>query len=337
MNGKPVQSGADLVDGYLRKVSYLRLSVTDRCNLRCSYCVPAAGLPLAPRADLLAFDELVTVARSAVELGIRKIRITGGEPLLRPDIVELMEILGALPGLERLMVTTNGVRLAPLAGPLRAAGVHGVNISIDSLDADRYESITRGGRLADCLAGIDSALGAGLATKLNMVVMRDVNDDEVSAFVDLARRRDLTVRFIEYMPTKGREADRDLTVPTEDLLARIGRSHDLSPMPPQKNLAHAGPARMFALAGGSGRVGFISPVTCKFCLDCNRIRVTATGLARGCLFHDNGVDLKPWLRRSDLVGLQQALRRTVADKPRNHCIDQRPDDDHRIAMSQLGG
>jgi cyclic pyranopterin phosphate synthase len=325
-----------LVDGYLRRVSYLRLSVTDRCNLRCAYCMPAGSGTCTPRHEHLTFAELVTLARTAVGLGIRKIRVTGGEPLLRRDIVPLLRNLGGLPGLERLMLTTNGARLAPLAHDLRAAGVHGVNVSLDSLDAGSYERITRGGRLADCLAGIDAALAAGLGTKLNVVVMRGLNDAEVPAFVELARRRDLTVRFIEYMPTRGRDADPALTVPTDDLLTAIGDIYDLQPLKPQKNLAHAGPARIYELPGGRGRIGFISAVTCKFCLDCNRIRVTAAGLARGCLFHEHGIDLKPLLARGDLAGLERALLQTVADKPQEHCLDRR-DDGQEFAMFQLGG
>ena len=325
-----------LLDKHKRRISYLRLSVTDRCNLRCRYCMPAEGLPLFKRAEMLSHDELLKIAGTAVGMGIRKIRVTGGEPLVRPDILSLLEQMGSLPNLERLVLTTNALRLARLAPELVSRGVSGVNISIDSLRPERYAEITRGGRLADCLAGIDAAADAGLRTKLNVVLMKDVNDDELFDFVELARTRPLAVRFIEYMPTQDRHADRHLTLPTEDLLARLQAAHPLQDADAGDELALAGPARNFRLEGFEGTVGAISPVSCHFCQDCNRIRVTATGMARGCLFHEDGLDLKPWLRNGDDAGLARALLRVIQDKPERHDLagDDRPD---QVPMSRLGG
>ena len=348
MSRPPQPEDFTLTDGFNRRINYLRLSVTDRCNLRCTYCLPATGLPLYRRDDLLSDDHLLTVARVAVGLGIRKIRVTGGEPLLREGVVELLAALRALPGLERLVLTTNGTRLADLAGPLSAAGVDGLNISIDSLDPDRFRAITRGGDLSRVLAGIEAALADGFRTKLNVVVMQGVNDDEILDFVDLTRTRPLSVRFIEYMPTQGGAADRSLTLPSDTLLARIrgafGELDDLD----RKETRHSGPARRYRLPGAAGTIGVISALSCRFCSDCNRIRVTASGTAKGCLFHESSLDLKPWLASGDEAGLADALRRIVADKPEAHPLSlpghtegpgkpDDPDDDLRVPMSRLGG
>jgi len=325
-----------LQDSYKRRINYLRLSVTDRCNLRCTYCMPAEGLPIINRDELLTRQEIMTIARAAVQLGIRKIRVTGGEPLVRTDILELLQELGDLPELERLVLTTNGMRLGKMASDLKKAGVSGANISIDSLNPDRYREITRGGDLNKCLQGIDAALEAGLHTKINIVVMAGVNDHEAPDFVEYARTRPLSVRFIEYMPTRGKDSEPSLTVPTEELLARLCRITPLEPIERSGGLTMAGPARNFKTPDALGTVGVISPVSCHFCEDCNRIRVTATGLARGCLFHETGLDLKPWLRAGDESGLAEAMIRVVDDKPEAHQMgeDEGPDPIH---MSRMGG
>jgi len=329
---------AVLQDGLKRRINYLRLSITDRCNLRCQYCMPAEGEQFLPRAELLSDAEILTLGRVAAGIGIRKIRITGGEPLLHPNVVELLRSLRALPGLERLVLTTNGLRLAELAAPLREAGIEGVNISIDSLRPDRYAEITRGGDLARCRAGIDAALEAGFFTKINMVVMRGVNDDEVLDFVDLAREHPLSVRFIEYMPTRGDNGD-NLTVPAEELLERIGQSHELQAQTHKSSGVMAGPARNYRLAGAVGTVGVISPVSKMFCSSCNRIRVGADGMARGCLFLNEPVDLRPQLRAGDEAGLAKTLQELVLRKPEQHDLtpDGRRDDDDPLAMSRMGG
>jgi GTP 3',8-cyclase len=325
-----------LKDGHNRKINYLRLSVTDRCNLRCTYCMPAEGLPVFNREELLTSPEIMTIARAAVQLGIRKIRVTGGEPLVRPDILELLGELGSLPELERLVLTTNGLLLGSMASDLKSAGVSGANISIDSLDPERYREITRGGDLNRCLQGIDASIEAGLRTKINIVVMAGVNDHEAPAFVDFARTRRVAVRFIEFMPTRGRETGPSLTLPTAELLKRLSTLVALEPIERPGGLTMAGPARNFRVPGALGTVGVISPISCHFCEDCNRIRITATGLARGCLFHETGLDLKQWLRPGDEAGLAEAMRRVVADKPEGHELDKGEGPD-QIPMSRLGG
>jgi GTP 3',8-cyclase len=325
-----------LKDSHQRRINYLRLSVTDRCNLKCSYCMPAEGLPIVSRDELLTSEEIMCIARVAVQLGIRKIRVTGGEPMVRPDILELLRELGSLPELELLVLTTNGLRLGKMAADLADAGVSGANISIDSLEPDRYRDITRGGDLKKCLEGIDASINAGLRTKINVVVMAGVNDHEASAFVDFVRTRPVTVRFIEYMPTRGRDKGPSLTVPTSELLDRLNQYAPLEPIERSGGLTMAGPARNFRVPGALGSVGVISPVSCHFCEDCNRIRVTSTGLARGCLFHETGLDLKPWLRAGDEEGLARAMTQVVDDKPEKHQLDEDEGPDP-IQMSQIGG
>ena len=326
-----------LQDKHQRRINYLRLSVTDRCNLRCRYCMPDDAVCTPRNPDLLTRDQLMQVAGAAVQLGIKKIRITGGEPLVRADIVELMADLTALTDLDRLVMTTNGVLLERLARPLAEAGVSGMNISIDSLDADRYRQVTRGGDLQRCLAGIEAALAAGLRTKLNVVLMAGVNDDELAGFLELARTRPVAVRFIEFMPTRGGGRD-DLTVPSAEVLRRLADLADLRPLGRDDVLNLAGPARNFSVVGGQGSVGVISPVTCHFCQDCNRIRVTAEGLARGCLFHETGLDLKPYLRAGDAAGLLEALRRVVNDKPEGHTLAEADGDGpDQVDMWSIGG
>ena len=325
-----------LQDSHKRHINYLRLSVTDRCDLRCTYCMPAEGMTFFDRKELLSRDELLTIARLSVAMGIRKIRITGGEPLVRPEIVELLHDLGHLPELERLVITTNGLRMGKLAPRLKEAGVSGANISIDSLNDDLYRKVTRGGDLNRCLDGIEASVAAGLRTKINVVVMNGVNDHEVHDFVEFVRTRPISVRFIEYMPTRGKDSEKSLTLPTSELLQRINNETPLEPVQPHADFHMAGPARIFRAPGAMGSVGVISAVSCHFCDDCNRIRVTSTGLARGCLFHDSGLDLKPWLRSGDEAGLMDALRTVVDDKPAAHQMDTDEGPDN-VPMSQLGG
>lgn len=324
-----------LQDGNHRRINYLRLSITDRCDLRCRYCMSAEGEEFLPVEGRLSVEEMQMLARCAVGLGIRKIRITGGEPLVHPQVIELLREIRALPGLERLVLTTNGQRLAERAAELTDLGLDGVNISLDSLRPGRYAEITRGGRLERCLAGIDAALEAGLHTKLNVVVLRGENDDEVMDFVELARTRPLTVRFIEHMPTQGGGASRG--VPADELLARIAAELELIEQPRGSEGLLAGPARVFRIAGWAGSVGVIAPVSHAFCADCNRIRVGADGLARGCLFLDDPVDLKPMLRAGDEAALTAALVELVARKPARHGLADGDGGEDFPRMSRMGG
>ena len=323
-----------LTDAHGRRITYLRLAVTDRCNLRCRYCLPPGGIPLLPEYRLLDRDQVVRVGRAAVSQGIGKIRLTGGEPTCRGDIVEVVAGLAGVTGLDHLAMTTNGQKLQELAEPLRDAGLDSVNISLDSLRPRRYAVITRGGDLARCLAGLETALAIGLEVKLNVVVMRGVNDDEVTEFVGLASSRRLTVRFIEYMPTGCRTSDSDLLVPADELLAAVAQKHTLTEVAPS---VLAGPSRDFQIDRTGGRVGVIAARSHGFCGDCNRIRVTAAGQAHGCLFADQGEDLWPLLSAHEDEPLAKALARVVRSKPRKHLLQVQVGQSNHVFMSRMGG
>jgi GTP 3',8-cyclase len=324
----------ELIDSFGRTINYLRLSVTDRCNMRCRYCMPAEGVSKLCHDDILSYEELFLIARAAVVLGIEKIRVTGGEPLVRKGIVDFLARLAGIPGLRQLVLTTNGLFLGEMSDDLRAAGVQRLNISLDSLRPDVFSQITRGGDLSRVLAGIAAAERAGFPIKINMVVMRGINDEEVIEVASLAREKRYTIRFIEYMPAIREEGWQSLLVPGQEIMTRIGEHFELSPVV-KKDLA--GPAREYRLAGGAGTIGVITPITGHFCGDCNRIRVTASGIAKGCLFSGSGVDLKPYVEAGDSNGLDKALREIVTVKPGMHRMSSRQADHVPFAMAGIGG
>jgi cyclic pyranopterin phosphate synthase len=330
------------IDAYNRPISYLRISVTDRCNLRCVYCMPPAGVEWRPPADILSYEEITRLVSIAASLGIHRVRITGGEPLVRRGLVDLVARLAAVPGITDLSMTTNATRLAESAAPLAAAGLQRVNISLDSLRPDRFARITRGGNLADALAGIAAAREAGLhPIKINTVVIRDVNDDEV---VDLARQTQdpgWNVRFIEYMPVGLRPIGEDngrweaSLVPIAEIRRRIEAM--LGPLHAQDGVEGAGPARYYRLSGASGTVGFISAVSEHFCPSCNRLRLSADGRLRPCLLGDTEIDLRGLLRGgAGDQQLRQAFLEAVAHKPERHRLDQDRFPRSKT-MSQIGG
>ncbi|MEN0061960.1 MAG: GTP 3',8-cyclase MoaA [Myxococcota bacterium] len=335
--GAPTPNDGPLTDPFGRVHTYLRVSVTDRCNFRCTYCMPAEGLDWMPRETVLTFEELTRVVGIFVKLGVRKIRLTGGEPTIRKGIVELVRQLSSLEGLEDRAMTTNALRLSGLAQPLADAGLSRVNISIDSLKADRFREMTRGGDLVRVLAGIDAAIEAGLTpVKLNAVVMRNVNDDEV---VDLVRhfadRPEVQVRFIEFMPFSAVERKKR-HVPAAEMRARLGEHWELRPLPGE---AHAGPSVNWELGEGGPRVGFISPITEHFCQACNRLRLQADGHLRTCLSREAAPSLRDLMRAgiSD-EALEVAIRGRIWGKVAGHEADQiesfRPFDG---AMTSVGG
>lgn len=324
-----------LVDPHDRRINYLRLSVTGRCDLRCGYCRPQGdgNGPAAP--ELLSDEALLLIARTSVGLGIEKIRVTGGEPLVRHGILRLLSRLSAIPGLAKLVLTTNGLRLAEMAPGLREAGVESVNVSLDSLRADRFARITGGGDLRRVLAGIEKAQGCGFhRVKINTVVMRGINEDEIEEFAALTLDRPIRVRFIEYMPAASGLGARGITVPGEEILERLSKRFHLRTLQKEKL---GGPARYFRVEGGAGAVGVITPISCHFCSDCNRIRVTSSGVAKGCLFSRKDVDLKPFLRRGGLEGLREALHEVVRRKPDRHPLSSDGLGAAPFAMSAVGG
>ena len=324
-----------LVDPHGRTINYLRLSVTDRCNLRCRYCMPAEGLAMVGHDDLLSYEELLRIARAAVAIGVEKIRVTGGEPLVRRGIIDFMRQLAAIPGLQRLVLTTNGMLLSDMAVPLHDAGVESLNISLDSLQPETFAAITRGGNLRRVLDGVAAAESAGFRfIKINVVVMRGVNDGELEAFAALTLDRPYRVRFIEYMPTLAEPGWKEAVMPGAEILERLSRRFTMADEA-SENLA--GPARYQRIAGAAGLVGVITPVSCHFCGDCNRIRVTSRGFAKSCLFHRGTFNLRPVLADDDDAALREALCRTIAKKPYRHRLADHNGFQDRIAMAQVGG
>ncbi len=324
-----------MIDSYGRKINYLRLSVTDRCNMRCLYCMPEEGVHKLNRADILSYDELFRIANAAVAtLGIEKIRITGGEPLVRKGICAFLTRLAGIPGLKQLVLTTNGLLLHEMAEDLRSAGVQRLNISLDSLNADIFSQITRGGDLAQVRAGISGAESAGFPIKLNMVVMRGINDAEIIDFASMAINKPYTIRFIEYMPVIKEKNWRSMVVPGQEILARIGEKFSYSPIDRGEL---SGPAREYRIKGAAGAFGVITPVSCHFCGECNRIRVSSTGRARGCLFSPSEIELKPFVASFDGLALNNALRRIVSSKPVRHRISTVQDEHTPFAMASVGG
>jgi cyclic pyranopterin phosphate synthase len=323
-----------LIDTFGRKINYLRLSVTDRCNMRCRYCMPEDGVDKLPHQEVLSYEELLRIARAAVSLGVEKIRVTGGEPLVRKDIVPFLGELAAIPGLKQLVLTSNGQLLEKMADDLRAAGVQRLNISLDSLDPERFRTITRVGELKQVMAGIAAADRAGFPVKINMVVMRGVNDDEIEAIASLAIERPYTVRFIEYMPSAKEHSWQSLVLPGTEIFERLSAKFSLQPI---LRGELSGPAKEYRIEGAAGTLGIITPVTGHFCAECNRIRVTSTGMTKGCLFSGEELDLKPFLAAEDPQLLQDALRRIVEGKPGRHQMSCESADHAPFEMSAIGG
>ena len=324
-----------LVDPHGRKINYLRLSVTDRCNMRCFYCMPSEGIAKQTHAAVLSYEELLLIAQTAVATGIEKIRITGGEPLVRAGIVDFMAMLSAIPGLKHLALTTNGLLLAEMAAALYQAGVQRLNVSLDSLHRQTFSAITRGGDLDRVLTGLESAEQAGFPPpKINCVIMRGVNDAEILDFADRTMSHGNSIRFIEYMPAIKEDGWQRYCISGEEILQRIAARYPLQVV---EKGPFSGPSRDFRIPGARGTIGIITAVSGHFCSECNRIRVTSTGQAKGCLFSDAKTDLLPWLRPPDKEGLAAALRRLVSTKPERHDITADGYTHKNFTMSQVGG
>lgn len=330
-------AGEGMVDGFGRRIEYLRISVTDKCNLRCVYCMPEEGMQWLRRDEILGYEEIANVVRVMAGMGLRRIRITGGEPLVRKNLDHLASLLSGVDGIEDVALSTNGVLLAPLARRLRDAGVSRVNISLDSLRPERADEMARRpGTLAKVLEGLDAALDAGFdPVKINVVLVRGVNDDEVPAFAELTRDQPLHVRFIEIMPT---ESNLDLSAENfmscDEALGALSAVGDLRPAPgPLGN----GPATYFAFPGARGTIGAITPMSHNFCDRCNRMRLTADGHLRPCLFGDVQTPLRDALRRGE--DLRPLVAETLRIKPERHTLV-RGSAAHSgglVALSQTGG
>jgi cyclic pyranopterin phosphate synthase len=328
-------SATRLIDAFGRRLTYLRVSVTDRCNLRCTYCLPEdADFPFGDR-DFLSPGEIETMVGALVRLGIRRVRLTGGEPLVRKDLLEIVRRLKALPGLENLALSTNGTELARLAPALQEAGVDRVNISVDSLDPERFREITRRGDLAEVWRGVEAALEAGLdPVKLNAVLLQS-NRDDVERLAALTLDRPLHARFIEVMPTGTNRLQPGEFVSADDTRARL--EERFGPLIPTELGPRTGPAKAYRFAGAVGTVGFITPLSHTFCADCNRLRLTSRGELRLCLFADRTYPLRPLLAAADPdAALESEILRVLQEKPAEHNLTQ-GDYGNLQSFMQIGG
>lgn len=324
-------------DSLGRCINYLRISVTDRCNLRCRYCMPDEGISKLDHSKILSFEEILRLVKICSGLGIKRVRITGGEPLVRSHITTLIEGIASTQGIDEVTMTTNGTLFAPLAQRLQDAGLTRVNFSLDSLDENKYHYITRQGRLEQVWRGIMTALESTLSPiKLNIVLIRGFNDDEILDFAELAYDYPLQVRFIEFMPVGDLlfwDRNRVITIAeTKNILAQ---KYNLIPATATPG---SGPAQNYVLEGGQGGLGFISPISSHFCAECNRIRLTAEGKMRSCLYDNNETDLKAALDRGasdeDLLRL---VKETIAKKPDRHHMDTGWGASNHRKMYQIGG
>lgn len=315
-----------MLDNRGRNISYLRLSVTDRCNCRCVYCMPKDGVPMLSHDDILSFEEMRDIVAASATLGVRKVRITGGEPLVRRGIVELVRMVAEVPGISEVDMTTNATLLAPIAADLRAAGLCRLNVSLDTLDAARYRKITRTGTLDDAIAGLRAARDAGfVGTKINCVLVGGLNDDQLRPIAELARDHAVTVRFIELM-RMGECAHwpRERFVSADEVLAQV---------PELERVGVDGVSELYQAPGWQGGVGLIRPMTHRFCSSCDRIRVTADGRLKPCLHSSAEVNL----RGLSGEALVDAIRSGIASKPEGHRMDATHASDTPRAMNEIGG
>ena len=317
-------------DQFGREINYLRISVTDRCNLRCVYCMPEEGVEMLSHEDILSFEEIVTVCEQAVRLGITKIRITGGEPLIRLGITKLVEMIHHIPGIQEINMTTNGVLLRKHISELAAAGLHGVNISLDTTDEKEFERITRRSCFEEVMEGIDSAIEAGLCVKINSVLM---DHENYKRMILMAKDRPVDVRFIELMPIG---SGRNIAGPSNEEVFRFLKE-EYPDIEKDMRVHGNGPAVYYKIPGFLGSIGFISPIHGVFCDHCNRIRLTATGCIKPCLCYGECFDLRPLLRTGDIEAVYKVLEKGIQSKPGAHCFDRPEDVSEEKRMVSIGG
>jgi len=326
-----------LLDPFRRKINYLRISITDRCNLRCRYCMPEYGIPLIPHEEILTYEEILRIVRVFATEGISKIRLTGGEPLVRKGIVDFVFHLSQIEEIKDLSLTTNGILLKEFARDLKKAGLKRINISLDSLRKERFCQITRKDDYDRVWAGIEEALSVGLSPiKINMVAIQGLNDDEIESFARLTLHLPLVVRYIEYMPSANGEEWKEselLTIP--GIKARLENVGKLIPIPSDQ---WDGPAKRFQIEGALGEIGLIGGVTSHFCHDCNRLRLTSDGKIRTCLFSDEEIDVKELLRNGGAdQDLKEQLLIALRKKPEGHPIHTPQFKKCQRGMSAIGG
>lgn len=318
-------------DAHGRNINYLRISVTDRCNLRCMYCMPEQGICKREHGEILTLEEIYEAVKVCSYLGISKVRITGGEPLVRKGLTGLIEKISKLQGIEELAMTTNGILLPKYAEELKSAGLNRVNISLDTMNAEKYSYITRGGDLSDVMSGINAAQKAGLQPiKLNTVLIGGFNDDEIESFVNLTIDRDIDVRFIELMPIgqAGHWAKKHFT-PNAEVLNRV---KDLQSI---QSIDISSPAKYYRLPGAKGKVGLINPISHAFCGNCNRIRLTADGKFKPCLHSEEEIDIKEVLKNGE--SLQDIIKQVILRKPMQHNLNCKDNKPIEREMYRIGG
>lgn len=317
-------------DNYGRNINYLRVSVTDRCNLRCVYCMPESGINSKSHEDILRFEEIVKIVKASEKLGINKIRYTGGEPLVMKDIDKLIYETSKLPGINDIAITTNGILLSEMAEDLKKAGLKRVNISLDTLNEDKFKKITRIGDLNKVLDSIDKCLSIGLApVKINTVLMRNVNDVEFDDFLNLIRELPLEIRFIELMPIgEGTKLYEERKLDFTEIL----KVHpELVPIENEKSST----AELYKIEGAKGKIGFIRPISCKFCSHCNKIRLTSTGTIKPCLHSKDEINIKKYLDNEEV--LTNVLKLAIYNKPMEHYMDEENVSRSQKKMYQIGG
>ncbi|MBU3099235.1 MULTISPECIES: GTP 3',8-cyclase MoaA [Clostridium] len=317
-------------DSHGRNINYLRISVTDRCNLRCIYCMPEEGIKKLEHVDILRFEEILKIVKVAETLGINKVRYTGGEPLVMKDIDKLIYETSKLQGIEDIAITTNGILLADMASDLKKAGLKRVNISLDTLDDVKFKSITRIGNLDKVMESIDRCLTLGLKpVKINTVLMRGFNDTEFEDFLNLTREMPIEIRFIELMPIG--EGIKVYDKSKISFMEVLKNHPELIQIENEKSST----AQMYKLDGAKGKIGFISPVSCKFCSDCNKIRLTSTGTIKPCLHSKEEINLKQYINNEEM--LTNVLKQAIFDKPLEHHLEEEKISRSEKMMYQIGG
>ena len=321
-------------DKFGREIDYLRVSVTDKCNLRCIYCMDEKDNSFLKNDEKLTDDEIYRIVKESSELGIKKVRITGGEPLVRPDLVKIVSKINSIPGIEEIYLTTNGILLADMIDELAVNGLKGVNISLDSLNEERFNKLTRLGKLNKVLEAIDKAIALGIKVKLNTVIVNDINKDEIIDFVNLTKEKEIDVRFIELMPIGIAINYKGAT--NEDVLKVISENYsDYEEVVRSKS---GGPASYIKLKNAKGKIGFISAISNCFCEECNRIRLTPEGFLKQCLHFDYGIDLKSKLRTGITdEELRKLIYDNIYDKPEKHLFLEKSDHKELKFMNQIGG
>lgn len=327
---------AELRDNWGRKHDYLRVSVTDRCDLRCVYCMGPEGVTPLDHNEILSYEEISKVVQAGAELGIKSVRLTGGEPLVRKDLTVLVAKIATIPGITDLAMTTNGQLLPELAPQLKKAGLNRVNISLDSLNLRKFREITRCGDLEKTLKGLRAALDCGLKpVKINTVLMKGVNDREIAAFLKLAYEYPVELRFIEYMPLDEHDGKwQDKYLPVEvvtEKIRQLGYAMESS-----NEVSGFGPAQTYQVAGFAGTIGLIHPVSCDFCANCNRLRLTADGYLKPCLYWQEEMSVKPFLAEADLTGIKKLLQEALQYKRKRHAMERTFTDEANEEKDKLG-